>query len=241
MKKKIIIPIIIFSIIIIALISYNVITDYQEEQKIRTEQNSIINLMQKDSLNTDEINEILNRRIATKKEYLAIEEATKKYTQDLISIITNINYLTSSDNLSYYLSVSNLKNDNKEFSQSLNSLDDLSSQLDDQISNYNKMINEETVINSYLPTDTKSYYQTFYHELISLTQEIISTDDINTIKDNLNNKISIYKEIYSFLSTNKDNWHIENEELVFISSDTNTSEELLEVYNNYIKELNSDE
>lgn len=78
MKKKILIAILVIIVIAIAIFAYFMISDLQQEQKLKDELTELNSLSNAETIDVDAINERLNRTI-TKGDYAVVEQAFKQY------------------------------------------------------------------------------------------------------------------------------------------------------------------
>lgn len=233
MKKKYkLIAIIIVAFVIISTISIKIGTDFYQERKLKTEIKEIIKYFEKESYNNEELNKILNRTIIKKGNYNKVEISVKNYYKDLQADLSNLDFLLSKDNFSFYLSENNLLEDRPSFIKSKDNLSNTESQITEIYQELINQLEDKTTIISYVADkDVNSYYKDFYYSLI---KDYITED----FKLNLNNKkedtlanINTYNKIFDYLIANKGKWSIEKDKIVFKNN------LYYEEYNNIVKEL----
>lgn len=215
-KKYLVIASIIVILIIVVFIIINISLDFNNEDKIKKEVTEIVNLLQSDSIPEDKINEILDRRLIKKGNYLKVEESIKAYYRDIYLNISNLNFLMADDNYSNYLTGSNLKDDRPSFIKSKENLNNTQAQINIEFNACQKKITEESTKMLYIADkDLRNYYIDFF---ITLTKEIDNEEFINNQSTKVKNneeKIKVYHEAYSFLIANRGHWDIRSDELIF--------------------------
>ena len=114
MKKKVLIIIAIIVAIIVGIITYMLITDLNQESKLKDELNYLDSLVNVENIDLDKIDEILNRTV-TKDDYQVVEKAYKSYLSDSFDNIVTITNIINDEQLTNVLTVENYQEDGPDF------------------------------------------------------------------------------------------------------------------------------
>ena len=231
MKKKVLIIIAIIVAIIVGIITYMLITDLNQESKLKDELNYLDSLVNVENIDLDKIDEILNRTV-TKDDYQVVEKAYKSYLSDSFDNIVTITNIINDEQLTNVLTVENYQEDGPDFVVSKEYLETSKEVLINSKTNYYTLLSEEKAM-SYIDTEgLDSYYIDLYKDELLGDIETESADQTiaNSI-DDIINIIDISLEALNFLSENKESWIIQNNQIVFDNQD------LTDEYNRIIDKL----
>lgn len=231
MKKKVLIIIAIIVAIIVGIITYMLITDLNQESKLKDELNYLDSLVNVENIDLDKIDEILNRTV-TKDDYQVVEKAYKSYLSDSFDNIVTITNIINDEKLTNALTVENYQEDGPDFVVSKEYLETSKEVLINSKTNYYTLLSEEKAM-SYIDTEgLDSYYIDLYKDELLGDIETESADQTiaNSI-DDIINIIDISLEALNFLSENKESWIIQNNQIVFDNQD------LTDEYNRIIDKL----
>lgn len=231
MKKKVLIIIAIIVAIIVGIITYMLITDLNQESKLKDELNYLDSLVNVENIDLDKIDEILNRTV-TKDDYQVVEKAYKSYLSDSFDNIVTITNIINDEKLTNALTVENYQEDGPDFVVSKEYLETSKEVLINSKTNYYSLLSEEKAM-SYIDAEgLDSYYIDLYKDELLGDIETESADQTiaNSI-DDIINIIDISLEALNFLSENKESWIIQNNQIVFDNQD------LTDEYNRIIDKL----
>lgn len=231
MKKKVLIIIAIIVAIIVGIITYMLITDLNQESKLKDELNYLDSLVNVENIDLDKIDEILNRTV-TKDDYQVVEKAYKSYLSDSFDNIVTITNIINDEQLTNVLTVENYQEDGPDFVVSKEYLETSKEVLINSKTNYYSLLSEEKAM-SYIDAEgLDSYYIDLYKDELLGDIETESADQTiaNSI-DDIINIIDISLEALNFLSENKESWIIQNNQIVFDNQD------LTDEYNRIIDKL----
>ena len=231
MKKKVLIIIAIIVAIIVGIITYMLITDLNQESKLKDELNYLDSLVNVENIDLDKIDEILNRTV-TKDDYKIEKKAYKSYLSDSFDNIVTITNIINDEQLTNVLTVENYQEDGPDFVVSKEYLETSKEVLINSKTNYYSLLSEEKAM-SYIDTEgLDSYYIDLYKDELLGDIETESADQTiaNSI-DDIINIIDISLEALNFLSENKESWIIQNNQIVFDNQD------LTDEYNRIIDKL----
>ena len=224
--KKILITIGVVVALIVLLLTIIIIKDLNQEEKLRQELNEIDSLINFDEFDYDKVNERLGKTISS-GDYLVVEKAAKKYLKDTIDITLNYVDLVTDEKFSNVLTLENYQEDGPDFINTKLYIKNTKEQIEDNKNKILNQFNNETVLSYIENKNLDSYYIDFYKSL-ALSSEAEITKNKQEIEQNINeiiNTLNVYDEVINFLITNKNDWIIEGEYIVF------SNEEIHDQYN----------
>lgn len=230
-KKHIFIIIGVVILFLLVPIIYGVVKDLKQEDTLKKELDTLYEVTNKEPIDRNEVNKILDRTITTSSDYKKVEIAYKKYTRDCFSILTDIMDVLEDNRLVEVLTAENYQQDGKDFTETKKYLKETKEKLQRVIKNYNEYFTEEKAM-SYLDKNLDSYYQDFYKDEVVGNLDKTKEDDevISSIND-LITLIDQETDVINFLVTNKDAWTIEDSAISF------TTDDLIDAYNNLIGKI----
>ena len=227
MKKRILLIIGIIIIIICGGVGYYFYLMNTQEDMLKQE---IINYTNKDLLKDDYI-----VNVKTKGDYAYIEEAIKKYYQELSNNIKTINNYLIDSELEKIMTPSNLEEDRPKFNNSKKTLDDAKKEINSSMDKIKKLCEEDYIKNLINDKIKDDYYQKLYNSLMYNEKDLKDLNNIKIDTEELSNNLTLFldksKEILTFLEKNDKYWNIEKSS-VYI-----TNENVLNEYNKIYKEL----
>ena len=221
-KKHIFIIIGVVILLLLVPIIYGVVKDLKQEDTLKKELDTLYEVANKEPIDRNEVNKILDRTVTTSSDYKKVEIAYKKYTRDCFTILTDIMDVLEDENY---------QQDGKDFTETKKYLKETKEKLQRVIKNYNEYFTEEKAM-SYLDKNLDSYYQDFYKDEVVGNLDKTKEDDevISSIND-LITLIDQETDVINFLVTNKDAWTIEDSAISF------TTDDLIDAYNNLIGKI----
>ena len=229
-KKHIFIIIGVVILLLLVPIIYGVVKDLKQEDTLKKELDTLYEVTNKEPIDRNEVNKILDRTVTTSSDYKKVEIAYKKYTRDCFSILTDIMDVLEDNCLVEVLTAENYQQDGKDFTEK-KYLKETKEKHQRVIKNYNEYFTEEKAM-SYLDKNLDSYYQDFYKDEVVGNLDKTKEDDevISSIND-LITLIDQETDVINFLVTNKDAWTIEDSAISF------TTDDLIDAYNNLIGKI----
>lgn len=230
--KKILIAIGVVVALIVLLLTIIIIKDLNQEEKLRQELNEIDSLINFDEFDYDKVNERLGKTISS-GDYLVVEKAAKKYLKDTIDITLNYVTLVTDEKFSNVLTLENYQEDGPDFINTKLYIKNTKEQIEDNKNKILNQFNNETVLSYIENKNLDSYYIDFYKSL-AFSSEAEITKNKQEIEQNINeiiNTLNVYDEVINFLITNKNDWIIEGEYIVF------SNEEIHDQYNELLLKL----
>ena len=231
MKKKVLIIIGVLVALVVGVLAYFIISDLNQEDKLRDELTELSNLANSEELDEDKINKLLDRTV-TKGDYKVVEIAFKSYLSDAFDNVFEIMDILEDDKMVSLLTVSNYQEDGPLFEDSLKYISETRTRLQELSDSYYSFFTEKKAMSYIEDKGLDSYYIDLYRneyvgDINSPSEDKTLENSINKIIELLNNS----EEIINFLKNNKDYWHVEEESIVF---DNN---QLVDQYNSLIDKL----
>lgn len=229
MKKKVIILVVAILLVILVAFTIVLLTEVKKDLKMEsnlTKEITELNLLIENN-DTDNINTRLNT-ITTSGDYVLVEKAAKNYLKDKEKLFKEMyEILDNSDNIEKLLTADNIKDDGKEFVNTIILINNTGSKLTKLRDEYQSLTSKEK-IESYLAKKLREddYYNDYY--LNDLMADMMNNQkNLEAINEYLAT-VSKLKEVFSFLKENKDNWNLVNDKIMFNSETLyNSYEELL--------------
>lgn len=215
-------------IITIAGIAYLTVEDLKQEDLLKKE---IVNVSNKDFLTDD-----YSIEVKTTGDYAYIEEAVKKFYQELSNSIKTMNQYLNDEKLINILSADNIKADGPNFTNSYKILDETRKNSTAAIQIIASLCEEETIKNLIDKEKVSDYSYNLYLQLMYTEEDLKdfkeTKQEMETLSTNLNLFLDKVTEMLNMLERNKNAWTIEEGQLYF-DNDTLVAE-----YNKLYNELN---
>lgn len=226
-KKGIWLIIGIILIVVIAIFTGYTINDAKQRELLKQEVTSLSN---KDLLKDD-----YKIEIKTTGDYAYIEEAIKKFYQELAISIQTINMSLNDEKLTNILSADNLKEDGPHFQNSYQLLEESKKSATDALNTIASLCEEEKILSLIDQKKVSSRSYNLYKELMYTEEDLKEfkeiKDQMETLSSDLNTFLDKVKEILNFLEQNSNSWTIENNQIYF---DQNSQ---VQEYNRLYQEL----
>lgn len=231
MKKKILIIIGIIVGAILSLITYFVVSDLKQEDKLRNELIEISNLVNEENIDTDKVYKRLDT-LVTKDDYKEVEKSFKSYLKDSFDNSMLMLNLLNDEKITNILTVENYKKDGKNFKETKEYIKNTIKDLEECKNKYYDFLTEEKAMSYINNKNLDSYYIDFYKE--EILKDIEEEKNDKTIEESINDVISLLQsseKVIDFLVENKNSWSIEGDNISF------NSDSLIDKYNKLINEL----
>ena len=227
--SNLVIGIIMVIILSVALICISVFVDFKEEKKLNEEIKSINEIMTDKHFNQKSFDKHINRTVSN-GEYKVIEKAYKNFLKDNQETIDKITEFFQNSKSSTLLSFENIKNDGKEFTKSLEMLDNDKQTLQKLQNEYKKLNTKENVMSYIKGKDWSDYYVTYYKNKIA--NNVAKTKSEKILNQRINENIKLIdksKTVLEFLAKNKNSWQTDDKTIYFYTDElTNEYNKLLE-------------
>ena len=231
MKKKILIVVAIIIVILLGVIGYFVYTDMQQEEKLRTELDSLNELANAENIDMNAINVKLEQTV-TKGDYAIVEQSFKEYLKDNFDTTIKIAEILNDERLVNIVTPENYIEDGKEFTKTKEYIISTREELERCKADYSEFFTEEKAMSYINDKGLDSYYTDLYKQ--ELVGDIESGNEDQTVTDSIDDIIEILnisEKVIDFLIANADNWEVEDGTILF------SNESLSSQYDQLIEEL----
>ena len=228
MKKRLVIIIAILFVFIVSMLVI-IIPSLIQRNKLVEEAKALDNVIRAENVDQEALNEILNRKI-TKGGYAVVEDAYKRFSNDLHLVYVEIMTKLSDDRIKQMLTIDNYKNDGPEFANSIAFLEQTKSELQALNTKYYDMLTDEKVL-LYIPEDFDENYVNYY---IKFTRKYVGENNSRSVEKSINTIIELLDkqlDILNYLKTNKKQWQVTDKGLSF------STEELTNTFNDKVKNI----
>ncbi len=206
--------------------------DLLMEKKLEKEMDSVYDLINKDKVDTKEVNKKLDRTVTT-GEYKKIEKALKNYLKDVITTTDTLTSLLNDEKMTTVLSIENIKKDQKEFKESLAYLKETKDSLSSSFNQLNSLLEKDTMLSYFKKEKIDESYKEEYDELIQEeTEELKAAQkELKTALEQMNTLLDAEEKMLMLLKENPNDWKITNGQIEFYE------QKLLDKYNSYYDEI----
>lgn len=230
--KKVVKIIVLFVVVLAVLIGVLVGKDLLMEKKLEKEMDSVYDLINKDKVDTKEVNKKLDRTVTT-GEYKKIEKALKIYLKDVITTTNSLTSLLNDEKMTAVLSIENIKKDQKEFKESLAYLKETKDSLSSSFNQLNFLLEKDTMLSYFKKEKIDESYKEDYKELVQEEKEELKAmqKELKTALEQINTLLDAEEKILILLKENPNDWKITNGQIEFYE------QKLLDKYNSYYDEI----
>lgn len=230
--KKVVKIIVLFVVVLAVLIGVLVGKDLLMEKKLEKEMDSVYDLINKDKVDTKEVNKKLDRTVTT-GEYKKIEKALKNYLKDVITTTDSLTSLLNDEKMTAVLSIKNIKKDQKEFKESLAYLKETKDSLSSSFNQLNSLLEKDTILSYFKKEKIDESYKEDYEELVQEEKEELKAmqKELKTALEQINTLLDAEEKILILLKENPNDWKIIDGQIEFYE------QKLLDKYNSYYDEI----
>lgn len=174
-------------------------------------------------------------KIVTMGGYAKVEEAIKKYLYDYSNLLKDTMEIVKDSSIKKVLSYENYQKDGPDFSKSFSLLKEKKEKFNKNVDQLIQSSSKKSIQNNIRNKIYQSYYQKLYDELFVNDSFVKSFDDtsklLESIKVKMNTIFDTSLEVLNFLSSEKENWKVEDGEIKF------QTQALYDQYMSYINRL----
>ena len=235
MKKGVKIAIIVGAVVLLVggILGFTIIKDLKQENDLAKEVDKISKMVSTKNYNKEEVNKLLERRIA-KGDYKTVEDALKTYMSDSLKRIEKLESISKDERLAKVLTAENYKKDGPDFKETKKYISDTKKELETVKNEILNALDKEKVKQYIKDKKVDKYYEEFYEKLAFGDEEILKESDkkkFDTAINAFNELLDIQNDVVTFLSTNKGKWEVKGDKVMFYS------QSLLTKYNGYLTKL----
>ena len=216
MKKKLLWVLGIVVLVILGIVGYFVVSDLNQEAKLKEELDGLNELVNADNMDLDLIYERLDRTV-TKGDYAKVEESFKNYLKDNFDNSVVIVNILNDERITTSLTVTNYQEDGPDFIETKEYLTTTKAQLEGCLTKYKEFLTYDKAMSYIEDKDLDSYYIDLYKDEYvgdidnALTEDDLMVSSVNEIIELLNNT----EHVIDFLIANKGSWNVEGENINF--------------------------
>ena len=209
-------------IIVFTIIGEKIINEKKEYEELINESKILNKNLSIETYNIENIKKLKNKKTCKNKNNILLEIAIEEYANDYSDILDKTIKSIKDERYANLLIISNYQADSPEFLNSINYLNDKNAEIDSFNEQINNIIKEENYM-KYITKKTNDNNTIERYKL--LIKNINNKNDINMINKDISNLKEILKissDIFIYLRTNSNTWHIENNEIVFTNQEVKT-------------------
>lgn len=233
MKNKKVVIIAIIAVIIIAIVVAGVMY-----ARFNAEQLQIL-AEEADKLGSMDIaTENIDMEIKSKGKYAVVEQTMKEYLNEASELVKQASTIYDTSEIENILSAENCMEDGPEFTKSKELLANFKTKSNEYIDSYNNLMKEENMMKAIEDKGLNDYYKELYRNFMLSDQTRAdlqeATEQLNTVKADVEKSIVGLENILNFLSENSDSWEIVDNKIQFKTQAK--LNEYLELVNSIVEE-----
>lgn len=226
-KKKLLCIFLFIILDVFLVVAYLTFYSLTQENNLKKEVNKLTKL--------DVTKDRYNLGIVTRGNYGKVEKKIKVYLDNYAVSLQSVTKLLSSEKITKLLSATNYSSDGPEFSESIKYINATKVEVNREFDNLIKSCSEEEIIKYIEGDNIDDYYKDLYRKLMlddNMTKDFFKTKQVlENNKTKINNILDVSLEVFGFLQINKNNWKIENNQILFQTND------LINQYNSLIQKI----
>ena len=233
-KKKVIITVVVIVILILLVVGGFVFYHGNQIGKLIAEVNKLAEI---EMINEDGTlkEEPIDMQIKTNGSYAVVEKTFKNYMNEIVTDTQELVNTLDQEKIMNLVSIDNMKEDGPDFTKSKEEITTMKNAISSYVTKMETLANEENLLSRIDDKDVGEYYKELYRQL-AIDEESGANlkdtiDELKTNEEVAVQALNDLESIFNFLSDNKDEWQIEEEQIVF------TTQGADEEYSNLMKSL----
>lgn len=233
-KKKVIITVVVIVILILLVVGGFVFYHGNQIGKLIAEVNKLAEI---EMINEDGTlkEEPIDMQIKTNGSYAVVEKTFKNYMNEIVTDTQELVNTLDQEKIMNLVSIDNMKEDGPDFTKSKEEITTMKNAISSYVTKMETLANEENLLSRIDDKDVGEYYKELYRQL-AIDEESGANlkdtiDELKTNEEVAVQALNDLESIFNFLSDNKDEWQIEEEQIVF------TTQGAYEEYSNLMKSL----
>ena len=233
-KKKVIITVVVIVILILLVVGGFVFYHGNQIGKLIAEVNKLAEI---EMINEDGTlkEEPIDMQIKTNGSYAVVEKTFKNYMNEIVTDTQELVNTLDQEKIMNLVSIDNMKEDGPDFTKSKEEITTMKNAISSYVTKMETLANEENLLSKIDDKDVGEYYKELYRQL-AIDEESGANlkdtiDELKTNEEVAVQALNDLESIFNFLSDNKDEWQIEEEQIVF------TTQGADEEYSNLMKSL----
>ena len=201
--------------VVFLLVGYLVINDVVQANIFKKE----VTRLEKLDINKDNY----NTKLKTVGKHRVVEKKIKGYLNDYSTGLVEISKIMNDKKLSNILSIENIKEDGKDVNDSINYVTEIKNDFNEKIDSLMLASSEDKIMDNIKDINLDNYYITLYKNTMidgKINSKLVESKyELEKTKKDFNNLLDNTLEVLNFLNSNKNNWKIENNKIMFQNSD----------------------
>lgn len=233
-KKKIIVTIIVIVVLILLAVGGFIFYHANQIGKLMSEVNKIANIKMIDD-EGKAIENPLDMEIKTTGSYAIVEKTLKDYTNEVVVETQKLSDAFNEEEIVKLASIENIEEDGPDFVNSKEKITELRETVNSYVEKMDEFADENYIYTRIDDKDVSDYYKELYRNLATDKETNASLEQsIEELKSAQEDAVSVLdglESIFDFLSENKDEWDVEEGQIVF------TTDSAYEEYTNLVSAL----
>ena len=233
-KKKIIIAVIIV-VVILALIAAFILYHYSQLRTLTDEINKVSSIEFVNEDGSIKQDASIDMNIKTKGKYAIVEKTLKDYTNEVVVETQKLSDAFNEEEIVKLASIENIEEDGPDFVNSKEKITELREAVNSYVEKMDEFADENYIYTRIDDKDVSDYYKELYRNLATDKETNASLEQsIEELKSAQEEAVSVLdglESIFDFLSENKDEWDVEEGQIVF------TTDSAYEEYTNLVSAL----
>lgn len=217
-KKKVIITVVVIVILILLVVGGFVFYHGNQIGKLIAEVNKLAEI---EMINEDGTlkEEPIDMQIKTNGSYAVVEKTFKNYMNEIVTDTQELVNTLDQEKIMNLVSIDNMKEDGPDFIKSKEEITTMKNAISSYVTKMETLANEENLLSKIDDKDVGEYYKELYRQL-AIDEESGANlkdaiDELKTNEEVAVQALNDLESIFNFLSDNKDEWQIEEEQIVF--------------------------
>ena len=217
-KKKIIITVVIIVVLILLIAGGFIYYHGNQTGKLIAEVNKLseIQIVNEDGTLVENP---VDMEIKTTGSYAVVEKTLKDYINDVIVETQELSKSLDEEKVMNLVSFDNIKEDGPDFTNSKEKITTLRETVNSYITKMEELTDENKLLARIDDKDVGEYYKELYKKL-ALDEESsegmkTAMEQLKTSGEEAKTALDDLESVFNFLSENKDEWEIQNEQIVF--------------------------
>ena len=217
-KKKVIITVVVIVILILLVVGGFIFYHGNQTGKLIAEVNKLAEI---EMINEDGTlkEEPIDMQIKTNGSYAVVEKTFKNYMNEIVTDTQELVNTLDQEKIMNLVSIDNMKEDGPDFTKSKEEITTMKNAISSYVTKMETLANEENLLSKIDDKDVGEYYKELYRQL-AIDEESGANlkdaiDELKTNEEVAVQALNDLESIFNFLSDNKDEWQIEEEQIVF--------------------------
>ena len=148
-----------------------------------------------------------------------VEKTFKNYMNEIVTDTQELVNTLDQEKIMNLVSIDNMKEDGPDFTKSKEEITTMKNAISSYVTKMETLANEENLLSKIDDKDVGEYYKELYRQL-AIDEESGANlkdaiDELKTNEEVAVQALNDLESIFNFLSDNKDEWQIEEEQIVF--------------------------